>query len=1212
MSSLLTERTFPSPQDLCITSLFNLMGPEFRESIVACVLSQRGQLPSDVNTALDGAINEDVRIPQFPRYPAKAPPPILKQAVLRDLSESNSLASAVLSAWFTSQPTLRDLVSEHLRTRSVDVEHLDFGTHRLNGYWSSDRWTAECERILESHHDLDIDEVAMMVCCVTSKMPSADAKALGEEKFTMEHDILGRALSYLEGLPADSPEWEANVHEFLTSVNDLVDAKKDERESVASREALTTAVSEFLEVYSGQMQYLELDASGWTMPSDCHASVVSEAQDLLKELSRLIDEYDSIPQRGTSLTETRSLIEEQQKVENRIRNVKSALDGLLVDGKGPDDPTTRLSSHTDSHSECVDADPEVEPPAASTDATLSELQLSTQTLDFDPTTLNYPVTLDNSVNRLTIRPVASHSGAKVKVSVGSMDGDAGGNVESDIGVYSVENIPVGQTHILVNVTAEDKKTSQSYVLAVTRPASSDATLITLALSAEDLAFNPDATEYNVELADGINELSIAFETAHDAATVEATIEPRDGATVSEIELEGGRCDISGLINGRTILALTVTAEDGVTTRTYSVSLNRKSHQGTDNVALMWSLVAQDDLAGAYWISKSLVARNQVPSQLPILLKAAQGARWLSPDSKDFVEELFMAVSETAPPFEDDAHALLGLAAAVQPCIIAPEANLLAWLNSPVCLPSLEGIVLPVQSFANWGHALLPEHIRGDEGNRHLHDLITEASSDAGRWLKDSDKRFHNLVRANNVWRQLCTKGGMLNNLLKTVAADNRQQVSSVRSDVDALNQDSYRNEVITEADQSLLGAIPKAEIAGAARGWLQRGIGEACHLAEQWCDLVERYNKTREQAQNLWLSNQVSELRTQIESASQDVLGELSRIASDSDRIDLSGSAICLSRSIQRLLDYLSVEHGANLTSEVPAVVSDMQTTIHGDGHSTDRLGSMDRLEAALARRLLWIPAIDLDDDGLPLDPEAPVDLDLVEADWFDSDTPLQAVVQSRIERSDFRFFDLLCKAFSPDMNGELRVAYSTYLTAAREALDDHLNTTRASVEQAANDGVIEYEGAEWNKFEYALDAIVVDEVLNFRGVHDTLDEIQTSVGEERTRRREELIADWEEMYRDEGGDSDRELDFLQGLTATFETARRQESLDIRVMEDCVSRMRHYLSGDRDDIVLVRSEEFRKTLEEFLSFCRGMGNSQAHVGGGNGLRNLMRRSRGEM
>ena len=1221
MSSSSPEQSLAIPEDLRLTTLLKLMNEDFTDSVVARVLSHRGQLPEDVQAGLSAAINREVRVHGFPNFPERALPGILKPAVISGLRESGPLAGAVLSAWVASHPRLRDMVSDHLRNRGIDTEPPDFSGLQLRDYWSSHEWMSERDSILGSHDDLDQDEVALMLGCVTGRMPSDTVEPPGGENRSMEQNILDQTLSYLGELAVDSPEWEA-LPGFLASVSALSDANTAAREALASREALATEVSEFLGRHSDRLAYLELDVSGWTVPGDIYPSVASEAICLIQQLDELIAKYESIDYQGSTHAETMLLFEERREVVHRIGSVKSELDALLTPGDGPEGPPDRPNSGEHGPDE-VPGEPEwredsssalVRPEALemSSDATLSGLTLSDLYLDFESATLGYPVVLDNITDFVIITPVANHSRATIEVSVDAQDSDDATHLESDSGVYSVRNIPVGRERILVKVTAEDEETAQTYTLDVTRAPSSDSTLSTLVSPVGQMEFSPDLSEYTVEIADGVDELSFSLETAHDAATIEATLERPDGAAIGAIGLGDGRCNVSDLPEGRSILSLAVTAEDAVTARTYRINLACPASQRADYVELMWSLVARDDLAGAYWISRSLAARGQVSPSLPHLLKAVQGARWLSPDSGYFVEDLFKTVKETSTPFDDDALTVLGLAAALQPTITAPATNLLAWLATPGCLPSLEGIVSPVRNFANRGHALRPEHIRGDEGQRRLDDLIARASSRAGRWLEDADRRHHNLVRATNVLRQLCADGGALNDLLGPAADDRRDEVERVRSDTEVLRQDSFRSEVIADADRLMLGSRPRSNITGAARAWLQRGIGEACDLAARWCDLAERDVEHREQAQNRWLSDLVSELRTQIASASPAVLGELSGIASGSSRADLTASALCLARSILRMLDYLGIDEDLDLEPPTPSFVRDLETVIKNGGQGAEGLAHIDRLEMALARRLLWVPLVDLADDGRPLNPEDPVDLQDADGDWFSDDTPIDAVVRARVENGDFRFLDLFRTALTADRSNDVDIVYATDLAAARETLSVHLSSTWDDVNQAANDGVIEYEGATWNDFAHKLDDIDVDGVLNFKEAHDTLEEIQLSVGDERARRREDLIEDWEGLTGETLEDTELEMPLLKGLTRTFELSSREESLDIRVMEDCVSRMRNYRSGDRIDLVLAPAEGSRTTLEEFLRFCNGMGDRQPHFGQGGGLRNQVRRSRGEV
>ena len=49
----------------------------------------------------------------------------------------------------------------------------------------------------------------------------------------MADDILDQARSYLKQLPADSPEWQSAVADFLKDVHAIADAKSAEREAAA-------------------------------------------------------------------------------------------------------------------------------------------------------------------------------------------------------------------------------------------------------------------------------------------------------------------------------------------------------------------------------------------------------------------------------------------------------------------------------------------------------------------------------------------------------------------------------------------------------------------------------------------------------------------------------------------------------------------------------------------------------------------------------------------------------------------------------------------------------------------------------------------------------------------------------------------------------------------------------------------------------------------
>ena len=417
MSSSPSVQSSTTTQDTRISTLINLMNSDFRDTLVAHVINSRNDLPDSVHESFNAIIRREVKVTGYPRRPERAPMHLLRPAIIRDLRESEALVRAVIGAWFNSQPSLRNLVEEHLTGRNISIDYPDFKARHLNGFWSTKDWISERDAIVQLHEDLDVDEVALMLCCVTGRMPTDMEGSSEDRNRTAKQSVLDQARTYLEKLPADSPEW-GDVPAFLSSITDLSVVKEAEREAMASREAVETEIEKFLGEYSEQVVYLELDTSDWSMPIDGDQSVVSEALELLGQLRGLINEYDSIPYRGPTFAETASLFQEKETIIRRIQVVKSKLDGTL---NSEDDPV-KTSGTSNSCEEDADEEPEeservegnhavtVQPQNQhmSSDATLSNLGVSGHSLDFDPTKFDYSIVLRSSTESVTVTPVPTH------------------------------------------------------------------------------------------------------------------------------------------------------------------------------------------------------------------------------------------------------------------------------------------------------------------------------------------------------------------------------------------------------------------------------------------------------------------------------------------------------------------------------------------------------------------------------------------------------------------------------------------------------------------------------------------------------------------------------------------------------------------------------------------------------------------------------------
>ena len=199
--------------------------------------------------------------------------------------------------------------------------------------------------------------------------------------------------------------------------------------------------------------------------------------------------------------------------------------------------------------------------ASSTDATLSALTLSGVgafgPFSFRPSSFNYAATTTNSVTQTTVTPTVNHSKASYVIKLN-------GTVDSD----GVIPLSVGGNVISVEVTAEDGVVTRVYTVTVTRAGpggimSTDATLSGLTLSGINFGtFRSATTVYSANVS-SVTETTVTPTVNHSGATY-------------VIKLDGS-IDSDGVIPlglGSNVITVEVTAEDGNTTKTYTVTVTR--------------------------------------------------------------------------------------------------------------------------------------------------------------------------------------------------------------------------------------------------------------------------------------------------------------------------------------------------------------------------------------------------------------------------------------------------------------------------------------------------------------------------------------------------------------------------------------------------------------------------------------------------------------
>lgn len=237
--------------------------------------------------------------------------------------------------------------------------------------------------------------------------------------------------------------------------------------------------------------------------------------------------------------------------------------------------------------------------AQSSDATLSNLAISSGTLApaFAPATVGYAATVTNLTTFITLIPTASEANAVIKVN--------GAVVASGAATNAIPLI-VGTNNIAVAVTAQDGTTLKTYTIAVTRLPSSDAALKTLTVSTGTLApaFTPATTGYTVAVANAVTTISVTPTVNEVHATVKV-----NGTTLAS----GTASSNIPLTVGANNITLIVTAEDGTTTQSYTVRVNRAPSSNADLANLTVSAGTLTPSFGKAILGYTALVKNNISS-----------------------------------------------------------------------------------------------------------------------------------------------------------------------------------------------------------------------------------------------------------------------------------------------------------------------------------------------------------------------------------------------------------------------------------------------------------------------------------------------------------------------------------------------------------------------------------------------------------------------
>ena len=562
------------------------------------------------------------------------------------------------------------------------------------------------------------------------------------------------------------------------------------------------------------------------------------------------------------------------------------------------------------------------------------------------------------------------------------------------------------------------------------------------------------------------------------------------------------------------------------------------------ISLGWSLLAEGDWAGAYWLARSLEAAGHNLPFPPQLLAVLQGSRWLQDDTDPVVFDILQITSRVSPE-KTPSERLIGLAAALRPSLIAPHTGLVNWLPEGDDIePALRTLAYTIRKFAVLGHPLRPEDLEQMEGRATHEKAISETVSQARRFLETNQSRMLKIRRATNILYYLVGRDGDLSRLLKPVIENQTDQATHVQQDLCNFTERQQIVDLINYIDRQQTRR-PRP-LTGIPREQLVRSIQEAAGLASRWCQLTRR-RQTTTRNRGDWWSTQVNNLRHRVKDILPDVTAELARML----RQDRFEEEVSLGHILQRAVDQVTGFLGLDSLHDL----DDVEVWMKGENNS---------LQASLDRRLLWIPEIPLDKNGRPenyftTDTNRSLNIARALCHSLVETRTLQKALELRIESKDFRFTEVLLDSLDDDtVRQSLEERNDNCLKGSRAALAERVDKVQGSIEQGMVDGLLVEE--ERTTLSAELESTDISEPLYFPPLFRRLDDIENQLNHKLEERLTNLTAQWKNIHR--GLRLQTEPEQLVALEQFIQGAF--ERGDARVVEESLARLREVVDGARE------------------------------------------------
>ncbi len=313
------------------SSLASSLPDSFAESVVEKALQLYfREEETEAKAALQTAIRKHIRIAGFrPGQSHRAPPPLLRGAIMEAWRPVEDIARAVFNLWLEGNPLLVQQARAFLQQEGIE----ESPSPKITSLTEFENLVRRGrEAIPAAGSD---DEVRLVVRLLSAATPVSDEvyeqirSSVSEREMKEKSDLWSKILEEIAALPPEAPEWET-WEQFLEAIQEIGARKLQERQVISLRQELQQEIAVLCTDLNEQLAYFQMDGCAAWSAGSCPVEQVTDSLEQLRDLRENLERYiELMEQRPATVAERRAWQNRLDELEGRILSLYQELDRRL-------------------------------------------------------------------------------------------------------------------------------------------------------------------------------------------------------------------------------------------------------------------------------------------------------------------------------------------------------------------------------------------------------------------------------------------------------------------------------------------------------------------------------------------------------------------------------------------------------------------------------------------------------------------------------------------------------------------------------------------------------------------------------------------------------------------------------------------------------------------------------------------------------------------